>query len=1275
MNPDVPDALSRTTSTFFSAHSGAGEPTTEPLADSATPGPRTSDDSLPPRAGLLSPEPLGPARRASSASHAQVQVTLRRDEDGTPYLVDGHGYRVLVAMSSDDISATSSNDEQSGVPMHHTALFGLETVQTSPPPRAYHHVSPPPIAYRATSEGTPEPLPTLDLDIDPGTLNNEQIGQLNAIRAHIGTANAQLTTSTAIIAEQQAATEDVHDTIHAVRTEVVSRLDSLRNEVNSQRARLNRCLDDNLRTLRDNGASTNQVNELLEILTRGGGSHRLPKPAYASTESVSARQPDTALPADIQRAANALVPPRAPHESLEDFETRARAVYRTKEQAHRAFPLPPIENQEGPMSSEVDPLTRHHTVLNSRHPATVIRGLREIERLDAPKANTASHARFRIPSPTPGTAAAEGSASSISGYRSSVGPNGRDVMIDFADDMSELIRATIYHRVGEHIELPPHVRPAKIDNRSRYSGQDDHEDFMSSLEKFLGWIRTSGYGGPELDTYRVSLIGSAFLDGDAHKWFTAEIDNPRVPGHGQLDFADILCALHRRYVKSSSAQRATRAFEGVRWDSTTGPEKLMSELLLKGQAMVEMPSPFLIKDRFLKAIPNWLSKELKMRRGVTSEFTTLEFIRTNARQLWEADLAIKEEEASRLRAAAGPTSSHRPGIAPTRPPFRSAEAGRASETTRPARAPAALPTRPVAAAPAAREYPARREAKGCFTCGGNDHFAKDKACPRYNERDTTRERPRVAAQRVEESYSDEDTGPFSDPENEEALLSEEEYERDPNTAPDLDDLINAANEADRSDPRFGAMRAPLHYYSMRIVQEDVAEPAADEPDVVEVTPDNHPPLVSDTPGLLSPLLIEVRRSNELPLGNYNPGPVCVVCHDCSLVVRRVPATPANGLLADSEYTVCVHLADVGFDPAWVALPASPSLATVPLPPVSESGIPAPGACVSAPRVHRAEALNHEVRGYPPTPPPTLVNADGDLLNSLGDPDLPPGVLIDVTTNTNDQSIFRSPEEEVAEVDRWRRTQGMRSFTAHEYDVNIRHLRRYRAYQDNEGDHQARLREWSTAQDENSRADPVFGPQHRAREAISAEARARVQESCLNRIGSDTAYEPEPAQVAILDTLGDRTHLHYLNMHWRYRVQALIQIRRLLDDTNRRYDAINQELDLDHEEVADGLWVRARSTNIHLSARLGYHLRELNEMVAVLQEERTTQRVLLLLHEEAMTETRAWINSQATVFEPLQDDVSLPTSDDEATFTGPDRGLEDEEDLSPVAVGYRVRTWM
>ncbi|KAJ7721082.1 hypothetical protein DFH07DRAFT_760625, partial [Mycena maculata] len=128
--------------------------------------------------------------------------------------------------------------------------------------------------------------------------------------------------------------------------------------------------------------------------------------------------------------------------------------------------------------------------------------------------------------------------------------------------MEEIIRRTIDHRVGVCIELPPGVRPPKVDNPTRFRGQDSHDFFMMFMERLLGWMRAGCFCGPDLDEYRIVLL-QGFLDEDALCWFVTEVDNPRLGGYLDLDFADVMCALHRRYVKSTTAQRATREFNTV----------------------------------------------------------------------------------------------------------------------------------------------------------------------------------------------------------------------------------------------------------------------------------------------------------------------------------------------------------------------------------------------------------------------------------------------------------------------------------------------------------------------------------------------------------------------------------------------------------------------------------------------------------------------------------------------------------------------------------------
>ncbi|KAJ7145018.1 hypothetical protein C8R46DRAFT_1232351 [Mycena filopes] len=131
------------------------------------------------------------------------------------------------------------------------------------------------------------------------------------------------------------------------------------------------------------------------------------------------------------------------------------------------------------------------------------------------------------------------------------------------------------------------------------------------------WIRSNNYGGDNLDYYRVVLLQN-YLDGEAHRWYVTETREFAKENDGGVpEFADLICAMHRRFIKSSSAQRATRAFNQVKWEAELGPEQVYADLKEAGQRMVEMPAPFALRSPFMDLMPDWISKELRLHRGLT----------------------------------------------------------------------------------------------------------------------------------------------------------------------------------------------------------------------------------------------------------------------------------------------------------------------------------------------------------------------------------------------------------------------------------------------------------------------------------------------------------------------------------------------------------------------------------------------------------------------------------------------------------------------------------
>ncbi|KAJ6503181.1 hypothetical protein C8R47DRAFT_1067289 [Mycena vitilis] len=401
------------------------------------------------------------------------------------------------------------------------------------------------------------------------------------------------------------------------------------------------------------------------------------------------------------------------------------------------------------------------------------------------------------------------------------------------------------------------------------------------------------------------------------------------------------------------------------------------------------------------------------------------------------------------------------------------------------------------------------DSKSCFTCGGTDHFAKDKKCPRYSEQAPFRERTRVAAQRVViESYSDED----SSPENEDAFLSDED--NDTPRSPDLDELIAMADER---DIRLNAMRD-------RPVEVD----AQDE----EVSHDG-----------------SAREAySTTRLGNYNPGPECVVCLECS------------------DYTICAHLANVGQDAAFVALPPSPVESSLLIPPTSSA------------------------------------SDEGEDLNWLGDPDFAPGIIIDITYPQD--PALRSAEEEILAHEQDRHSRGLRALTALEYDSNLNWLKRFRDYSDPSEIEDTQIEDYAASSLEELRADEEYGPRIRAEEALNAERAAQLDEARIQVNGPGATYHIEPAQARLRPWLGHRAPAHELNLRAQDRLAQSVITRRLCQAGHTRLEEINRGYNAcESGSEVEEIWNNARQINIDSAGRLSYNLMLLREERARLVQSR------------------------------------------------------------------------
>ncbi|KAJ7610565.1 hypothetical protein DFH06DRAFT_1345970 [Mycena polygramma] len=157
-------------------------------------------------------------------------------------------------------------------------------------------------------------------------------------------------------------------------------------------------------------------------------------------------------------------------------------------------------------------------------------------------------------------------------------------------------------------------------------------------------------------------------------------------------------------------------------------------------------------------------------------------------------------------------------------------------------------TTPTASAPSAkaqthRPLPAGSNPhadKNCYKCGGLGHIGSDPICPKYGDQPTFKDRPRVGAQRVLDSYVA-DNDELDQDEGEMAPIHDNwggsQYDSDPEPevrerGTDLQDLVDEASE----DVRLGTIR--LQHFSMRVGENSDGDPDESAAELMARLPPN-----------------------------------------------------------------------------------------------------------------------------------------------------------------------------------------------------------------------------------------------------------------------------------------------------------------------------------------------------------------------------------------------------------------------------------------------------
>ena len=190
--------------------------------------------------------------------------------------------------------------------------------------------------------------------------------------------------------------------------------------------------------------------------------------------------------------------------------------------------------------------------------------------------------------------------------------------------MLKRIQRLIKWKVGQHMVAPPGSKQPKLSEPYKYSGNRNHEIFLQWLNQFLNWLRSHYYCGDEADVLCLNLLGN-YVDGVAADWYAADIDNPECTTVESQSFVDAICAMHRRFVRTATANNAVTQYDRVEYSPADGVEGFYYKLDKMASRMVERPSNYSFKLRLFEGLPSWIY-DILLERNILPEFCNLEDI-------------------------------------------------------------------------------------------------------------------------------------------------------------------------------------------------------------------------------------------------------------------------------------------------------------------------------------------------------------------------------------------------------------------------------------------------------------------------------------------------------------------------------------------------------------------------------------------------------------------------------------------------------------------------
>jgi hypothetical protein len=158
-------------------------------------------------------------------------------------------------------------------------------------------------------------LQELVRDLAP-VLTTEQRSKYSAVRGMLATGHDALITSTSYVASQRGILDENMRAIEQVRDETAAKLHGIYLRVTAQDERLESCLEDNLRVLRNFGSTEAQLEELTRVIAANAPrlSPITALPPVPRSDSCSSTSVD-----ELQSELAAAIPSRGPQETEEVF--------------------------------------------------------------------------------------------------------------------------------------------------------------------------------------------------------------------------------------------------------------------------------------------------------------------------------------------------------------------------------------------------------------------------------------------------------------------------------------------------------------------------------------------------------------------------------------------------------------------------------------------------------------------------------------------------------------------------------------------------------------------------------------------------------------------------------------------------------------------------------------------------------------------------------------------------------------------------------------------